>query len=91
MVISKIIRPKKTTLNNYIETTTKTKKVPIRNRVIEILKHNKKGLTLNTLSEMLHLTSAGNLHLVLNILTRTKIVIKHKCPHCDTTILYKLT
>jgi len=88
MVTSRSIRPKKTTLNNYIETT--ISKDTTRTKIIKTLKNHKKGLPLMELSIDAGVRSSGNLHETLRRMIISNEIIKSKCPHCSTTILYKL-
>lgn len=90
MVTSKIIRAKKKTLVNSIDTSTRFKKMSTRDKIIEALKKYDRGLPLMGIADKANVSSGGNIHQTVKFMMKSKEVIKESCPHCNATELYKL-
>ena len=90
MVISKIVRPKKKTLKSIVDISSRYKKVPIHDKILTILNNNKQGLTHTQICDKLFLKNAGAISSNLKFMLKSKELISEKCPHCDSSELYKL-
>lgn len=90
MVISRVIRSKKKTLVNSIDSGTRLKKPSTREKVISTLKKYKKGLPLMEIAYKSNISSGGNIHQTVKFMMKSKEIIKETCPHCNSTELYKL-
>jgi hypothetical protein len=90
MVISRTVRPKKKTLVNTIVTSSSCKKVSMYDKLINVLKKNKKGLTHAQILEQLNVGNSGSVFANLKFMIKSKQVDKISCPHCDAATLYKL-
>ncbi len=90
MVTSKVVRPKRKTLTSTIETASRYKKVTVREKLLKTLKEYNKGLPIIDLCFKANVKSAGQAHQVLKFLLKSKEVVKERCPHCNSTDLYKL-
>ena len=90
MVISRVIRAKKKTLVNSIDSGTRLKKPSTREKVINTLKNHKRGLPLMEIAYKANISSGGNIHQTVKFMMKSKEIIKETCPHCNNTELYKL-
>tara|TARA_R110002051_G_scaffold135349_1_gene208270 strand:+ start:264 stop:542 length:279 start_codon:yes stop_codon:yes gene_type:complete len=90
MVISKIVRPKKKTLTSVIDVSSRYKKVTIHDKILTILDINKQGLTHTQICDKLFLKNAGAISSNLKFMLKGKVLMSEKCPHCDSSELYKL-
>ena len=90
MVISKPIRSHKRTIPNYINVDTVPRKPSTRDKIITILKSNKKGLSLMGISDDANIRSTGNLYATLKRMTKQGELELSQCTHCGRTEIYKL-
>jgi hypothetical protein len=90
VVISRVIRAKKNTLVNSIDSGTRSKKPSTREKVINTLKKHKRGLPLMEIAYKSNISSGGNIHQTVKFMMKSKEIIKESCPHCNSTELYKL-
>ena len=90
MVISKIIRPNKKTLVNTVVAPSRYKKLSMHDRIINVLKKNKKGLTHTQIVEEFNVKNSGAIHTNLQFMIKTKEIDRISCPHCSSSMLYKL-
>ena len=89
MVISKPIRKNKKNLTSKV-VVERSRKISTRNRIINTLGMNTKGLPLTEIQYKGDIPSMGNLHHTIKFMVRAGEVDKEKCPHCSTTEIYKL-
>jgi hypothetical protein len=90
MVISKIIRPNKKTLINTVVVSSRCKRLSMHDRIINVLKKNKKGLTHSQILEEFQVKNSGSIHTNLQFMIKTKEINRIRCPHCSSSILYKI-
>ena len=90
MVTSKVVRRNKKTLENHIPINTKQRKISTREKIIQTLKNNERGLPLMEISDKANISSGGNTHQAVKFMIKANEIIKESCPHCNSTYLYKL-
>ena len=83
-----IRRNKKLSKNIIVEE--QPKKIRNFDKIMNILRENKNGLTVSDIHFKTNIPSLGYLHHELSFLVKSNIIKRESCPHCNSTTLYKL-
>ena len=68
----------------------KPEKISNTEKIINVLKEHKKGLTVTEIHFKTKIPSMGYLHHEINFMVRLGHIKRESCPHCNSTILYTM-